>query len=252
MDDCKIYVGHLHNRTRERDVRDEFERYGKIVGIKMKNQFCFIDYEDARDADEAIRDMDGRDFDGEKIVVERPKGREARGRGQRPDRSEWRIRIENIPPRIHWSELKDKFRKCGEVAFGDVHKDVGYIEFRYKEDMYRALDDMHRTDWHGDMIYVYRDYPKPDNYRGGRRDGGRDRDRRPRSPSRSRSRSPVRDRSPRRRSESRSPSPVKAKKSPKRESTERSRSPVREKSPARGRARSPVRDDSPARDRSRS
>lgn len=106
----------------------------------MKNRFCFIDYEDPRDADEAIRDMDGRDFDGEKyalftlqtsiyrlflsvplsknwfllllvrIIVERPKGREARGRGFRPERSDYRIRIENVPPRVHWSELKVLFR----------------------------------------------------------------------------------------------------------------------------------------------
>jgi len=275
-DDCKIYVGHLHSRTRERDIRDEFERYGRIVALKMKNRFCFIDYEDPRDADEAIRDMDGRDFDGEKIVVERPKGREARGKGFRPERSDWRIRVENIPSRIHWSELKDKFRNCGEVIFGDVHKDNGYLEFRYKEDMYRALDDMHRTDWHGDMIYVYRDYPSQHRSREKNYDS-RDSRRRARSPSRSRSRSRTRSRSPARdrrdrrsnsksRSISRSPvkkerssprrskSPARAESRKRSNDRSRSTSPVkneREKSPAR--SRSPVKnEDSPARDRSRS
>jgi len=248
-DDCKIYVGHLHQRTRERDVRDEFERYGKILSMKMKNRFCFIDYEDSRDADEAIRDMDGRDFDGEKIIVERPKGREVRGKGTRPERSEYRIRVENIPPRVHWSELKDKFRKCGEVIFGDVHRDIGFLEFRYKEDMYRALDDMHRTEWHGDTIYIYRDYPPVP-----RRHERDNRNRR--SPSRSRSRSPVRDRrNDKSRSKSRSRSPARDKRSPRLKSAERSRSPVREKSPiAKERtSRSPIRDDSPEeRGRSRS
>jgi len=219
--DCRVYVGHLHSRTRERDIRDEFERYGRILACKLKNRFCFIDYEDPRDADEAIRDMDGRDFDGEKIVVERPKGRETRGKGFRPERSEWRIRVENLPRGIHWSELKDKFRQCGDVIFGDIYKDKGFLEFRYKDDMYRALDDMHRTDWRGDLIYVYRDHSRDNYYNRGNE---RERDRRARSvsrsPSRSRSRSPVREKSPRKRSES-----------------------------PRGRARSPVRDDdaSPAR-----
>jgi RNA recognition motif-containing protein len=32
----------------------------------MKNRFCFVDFEDARDADEAIAKMDGRDLDGER------------------------------------------------------------------------------------------------------------------------------------------------------------------------------------------
>jgi len=33
----------------------------------MKRGFAFIDFEDRRDADDAIREMDGRDFDGSRF-----------------------------------------------------------------------------------------------------------------------------------------------------------------------------------------
>jgi len=194
----------------------------------MKNRFCFIDYEDVRDADEAIKAMDGRTFDGETITVDRPKGKENHGRGFRPERSEWRVRVENIPPRVHWQALKDKFRRCGEVVFGDIYKDAGYLEFRHKSDMYYALDHMHLTDWFGYTLHVFRANPVDLSKR--ERDKPREEKRdRSSSPRRSRSNSRDRSRSPKNRKES-----SKAKKDENSPSRSRSDSPVvfkREASP---------------------
>jgi len=191
----------------------------------MKNRFCFIDYEDPRDVDEAIRAMDGRHFDGETIVVARPKGRENHGRGFRPERSEWRIRIENVPPRVHWQDLKDKFRRCGEVVFGDIYKGIGYLEFRYKEDMYYALDNMHQTDWFGYTLHVLRAQPVDLSKREARSRATSHRGD-SRSRSRSRTRSPRGDRDKRSR---RSPSPRNGRRG---HSRDRSHSPRESRSPS--------------------
>jgi hypothetical protein len=31
MSDCKVYIGHLSGRTRERDILDAFDKFGKIA-----------------------------------------------------------------------------------------------------------------------------------------------------------------------------------------------------------------------------
>jgi len=66
----QIFIAKLSSDVRERDLEDEFKRYGRIRNIELKRGYAFIEYEDYRDADEAIRDMDGRKFEGNRIVVQ--------------------------------------------------------------------------------------------------------------------------------------------------------------------------------------
>ncbi|KAL5475402.1 hypothetical protein EMCRGX_G025211 [Ephydatia muelleri] len=74
----QLFVGRLPRNTRSRDMEDIFYRYGKMTrcdikqGLKMA--YGFIEYEDKRDAEDAIRGEHGRDFMGTKIVVEWARG----------------------------------------------------------------------------------------------------------------------------------------------------------------------------------
>jgi hypothetical protein len=40
----------------------------------IKGNFAFIEYEDSRDAEDAVHDFDGRDFEGRKLTVQFAKG----------------------------------------------------------------------------------------------------------------------------------------------------------------------------------
>eukprot|EP01116_Phalansterium_solitarium_P023524 TRINITY_DN827_c0_g1_i4.p1 TRINITY_DN827_c0_g1~~TRINITY_DN827_c0_g1_i4.p1 ORF type:complete len:245 (+),score=12.92 TRINITY_DN827_c0_g1_i4:109-843(+) len=75
MSSTKIYVGHLNDRTKARDLEDVFGRYGKIVDISLKIGYCFIDYEDPHDAEDAVRGMDGKTLDGDRLMVQIARGR---------------------------------------------------------------------------------------------------------------------------------------------------------------------------------
>jgi arginine/serine-rich splicing factor 4/5/6 len=66
----QIFIAKLSSSVRERDLEDEFKRYGHIKNTELKRGYAFIEYEDYRDADEAIKDMDGRKFEGNRIVVQ--------------------------------------------------------------------------------------------------------------------------------------------------------------------------------------
>lgn len=62
----RVYVGGLSHRARERDVEKFFRKYGRIREISMKNGYGFVDFEDYRDAEDAVYGQNGRDLMGER------------------------------------------------------------------------------------------------------------------------------------------------------------------------------------------
>ena len=85
--ESRIYVGNLPPDIRTKDIEDLFYKYGKIVFIDLKNRrgppFAFVEFEDPRDADDAVYARDGYDYDGYKLRVEFPRGGGGSFRGSR-------------------------------------------------------------------------------------------------------------------------------------------------------------------------
>lgn len=203
--ECRVYVGNLPPDIRTKDVEDIFYKYGKIVFIDLKNSrgppFAFVEFDDPKDAEDAVYARDGYDYDGYKLRVEFPKGGggsfrggagSGRGRGPPAKRSQYRVLITGLPPTGSWQDLKDHMREAGDVAFADVFKDgTGAVEFTRYEDMkyaLRKLDDSKFKSHEGETAYVR---VKEDGAGGGggsRRSGSRDRGKGAKK-SRSRSRS---------------------------------------------------------------
>ncbi|ROL50836.1 Serine/arginine-rich splicing factor 1 [Anabarilius grahami] len=84
--DCRIYVGNLPPDIRTKDVEDVFYKYGAIRDIDLKNRrggppFAFVEFEDPRDAEDAVYGRDGYDYDGYRLRVEFPRSGRGGGRG---------------------------------------------------------------------------------------------------------------------------------------------------------------------------
>ncbi|ESQ54032.1 hypothetical protein EUTSA_v10026315mg [Eutrema salsugineum] len=59
----RVYVGNLDPRVTERELEDEFRVYGVIRSVWVARRppgYAFLDFEDPRDARDAIRDLDGK------------------------------------------------------------------------------------------------------------------------------------------------------------------------------------------------
>ncbi|KAI8336022.1 hypothetical protein BD560DRAFT_413893 [Blakeslea trispora] len=74
-----VFIGRLPTRDfDDRDLEDIFFKYGKIISCQVKQgarfAFGFIEFENPEDAYDAIRDVDGLEIDGTRIVVEKAKG----------------------------------------------------------------------------------------------------------------------------------------------------------------------------------
>lgn len=78
----RVYIGRLSHRARERDVERFFKGFGKIVEVDLKNGYGFVEFEDMRDAEDAVYEMNGRDLCGERVIVEHARAprREARSK----------------------------------------------------------------------------------------------------------------------------------------------------------------------------
>jgi len=76
---AQLFVGRLGKDVRTRDLEDIFNRYGRLTRCDIKVgggplAYAFIDYEDKRDAEDAIKYENGREIRGRGIVVEWAKG----------------------------------------------------------------------------------------------------------------------------------------------------------------------------------
>jgi len=70
-----LWIGRIAPDTRSRDLEEVFGKYGRIIRCDVKRGFAFVEFEDDRDGDDALRDLDGTEILGHRVVVEWAKGR---------------------------------------------------------------------------------------------------------------------------------------------------------------------------------
>jgi len=212
-DGCRVYLGRIPLDIKEREIEKFFKNYGPVKNVNIKTGFAFLEFDDKRDAEDAAYDLDGKEFLGGRVAVEIAKGidrrverdrngsygREygggssSRGGGrsefERPYNTQYRVTVEGLSTRTNWRDLKDYFRRIGEVTFADAHRHKegeGIVDFKSRSEMEEAVRKMDDTDLDGRRVRVIAA-----------------------TSSRSRSRSPRARRSPSRSPAKRSRSPVK-------------------------------------------
>ncbi|PWZ29440.1 Serine/arginine-rich splicing factor RSZ21 [Zea mays] len=77
---ARVYVGNLDARVTSGELEDEFRVFGVLRSVWVARKppgFAFIDFDDRRDAEDAIRDLDGKN--GWKVEL----SRSTNGRGSR-------------------------------------------------------------------------------------------------------------------------------------------------------------------------
>ncbi|CAL8348161.1 unnamed protein product [Arctogadus glacialis] len=100
--DCKVYVGDLGNGAAKGELERAFSYYGPLRTVWVARNppgFAFVEYEDPRDAEDAVKGMDGKVLCGSRIRVELSTGMSRKGRGR--------------PSRRHF-DPQDRCYQCGD------------------------------------------------------------------------------------------------------------------------------------------
>jgi hypothetical protein len=69
----QIFIGGLDERATKTDVEDFLRSAGRLVSVWVARKpagFAFVEFEDYRDAADAARDLNGREFMGRRVRVE--------------------------------------------------------------------------------------------------------------------------------------------------------------------------------------
>jgi len=90
----KIYVGNLPFSSSQEDLESLFGRHGNVSSVNVITDretgrprgFAFVEMENASDADDAIRALDGSDLAGRDIRVNEAQDRRGGGGGDRGGR----------------------------------------------------------------------------------------------------------------------------------------------------------------------
>ncbi|KAI6684934.1 hypothetical protein NL676_030847 [Syzygium grande] len=228
---CTIYVGNLPGDVRNREVEDLFYKYGPIVDIDLKIPprppgYAFVEFEDPRDAEDAIRGRDGCKFDGYRLRSESPDlalyisclyfcrtlsyvelAHGGRGYSSSVDRygsysgsgssrggvgrhSDYRVLVTGLPSSASWQDLKDHMRRAGDVCFSEVFRDrdgiTGIVDYTNYDDMKYAIKKLDDTLFRNAFSRAYIRVREYDS----RRSYSRSPSRSPSYSDRSRSRSP--------------------------------------------------------------
>ncbi|XP_026278214.1 RNA-binding protein 1-like isoform X1 [Frankliniella occidentalis] len=80
---CKVYVGNLGSSASKHELESAFTKYGPLRNVWVARNppgFAFIEFEDPRDAEDAVRGLDGTRMCGTRVRVEMSNGR-SRSRG---------------------------------------------------------------------------------------------------------------------------------------------------------------------------
>ncbi|KAJ9475668.1 Nucleolar protein 3 [Pseudozyma hubeiensis] len=189
----RVYVGKLPPDVRRGDIEDLFRDYGRLHDVRIMGAFGFVEFEHPRDAEDAVKDFDGKNFMGERIVVQHAKSGERRRepagygadsydrrggggssygrdapssrygappapkREPRLRRGQFRCIVSNLPPNTSWQDLKDIGREHGSISFADVdatRPDEGVIEYDNRDDYERALDKIEGVELRGYKLRI--------------------------------------------------------------------------------------------------
>merc|ERR1711990_310887 len=105
-----VWMGGLPERVRSRDIEDFFKGYGKILDVSIKTKFAFIEFDDIRDAEDAVKDLDDKKLNGTRIELEMSKGCKDKYRDfQRTGRVRYRSFSREVSPsRRYRSRSRDR------------------------------------------------------------------------------------------------------------------------------------------------
>ncbi|KAH9500521.1 serine arginine-rich splicing factor [Bulinus truncatus] len=76
--DCQVYIGDLPKDASEKEIERAFSYFGRLRNVWVARNppgFAFVEFEDHRDAEDSVKEMDGTNICGNRCRVELSTGK---------------------------------------------------------------------------------------------------------------------------------------------------------------------------------
>ncbi|RCH82930.1 hypothetical protein CU098_000915, partial [Rhizopus stolonifer] len=120
---CRLYVGNINRYVREQDLKDIFSRYGRIRDFILRDYYAFIEFDTAREADDAAKELNGYRLEDDRLVVQvanvarnrlEPRDRDSRRERERGRERERDYRSDRGRRDAPATDGNDRCYNCGE------------------------------------------------------------------------------------------------------------------------------------------
>ena len=164
----RVYVGNLHYHTSWQDLKDHFRAAGDVVSADVmmggdgRSKGCgLVTFANARGARKAIDTLHDTELEGRLIFVREDRESETSRAPARGGGGQCKVFVGNLPHETTWQELKDIFRKAGDVVRADIPTDAsgrskghGLVTFGTARDAAKAIQLFHECDLGGRTVEV--------------------------------------------------------------------------------------------------
>jgi RNA recognition motif-containing protein len=172
-----IYVGNLSFDASWQELKDFFRKCGNVENADVpekdgrKRGYGLVRFTNHRDAAEAVRKLDGAEFQGRRLEVRMDRAATGsktqdnampahKGNGS-ADYDGQSLFVGNLPFDVSWQDLKDHFKQCGKVDHSKViegpdgrKKGFGIIKYFDARDAEQAIRRLDGVEFRGRKLQV--------------------------------------------------------------------------------------------------
>jgi len=155
----RLYVGRITSQVSQNDLVNLFSKYGEIIDILMKDDFAFLEFANSKQAQNALKELNGYSIGGSRLVVEaaRPKEEDQATANllQHP-----RLYVGKLNESVKKQDLVNAFSQYGDILDILMKDDFAFLEFSNIQAATKALLDMNGAKLCGSKIVVEEAKPR--------------------------------------------------------------------------------------------
>lgn len=137
----KIFIGNLACNATAEELRELFEKYGKVTECDTVKNYGFVHMSNMSEAEEAIKNLHQHQLHGWRMNVEMSKGR---------PKSTTKLHVSNLGEEVTSDVLRAKFEEFGPVVECDIVKDYAFVHMERVEDAMEAISKLDNTAYKGE------------------------------------------------------------------------------------------------------
>ncbi|XP_028330369.1 RNA-binding protein 4.1-like [Gouania willdenowi] len=141
----KIFVGNLASNTTAEELRQLFEKHGKVTECDFVKNYGFVHMAELAEAEEAVKNLNQHKLNGLCMKVELSKGK---------TKASTKLHIRNLGEGVTREMLQAKFEEFGPVVECDLVKDYAFVHMSRVEDAMKAISKLANTVFEGKMMNV--------------------------------------------------------------------------------------------------